>query len=97
MATKSLQVDVAWRGTQEVTVNGTLPFRSPSVTQIGAAAAFMPLRSSSTSLYYKEATEPWKDSWTQLVVFIVSVVFIFTIAYYLWQVILILHLRKASF
>lgn len=90
-------MDVAWRGTREVTASGVLPFCFPSVTRIGAAVAFTPLQSSSTSLCYKEATEPWKDSWTWLVVFIVSVVFIFTIAYYLWQVILILHLRKASF
>lgn len=47
--------------------------------------------------FLQGGAEPCKDNWTWLIVFIVTVVFIFMIAYYLWQVILILHLCKASF
>lgn len=91
-------------GTQEVTASNMLPLRFPSVAliplgrqaQAGASVAFTPLQSSPASLYYKEPIELWKEAGPGSLCILHLLLFIFVIAYYLWQVLLILHLHKAS-
>lgn len=56
-----------------------------------------PLPSLPTSLWHREALSWKKDNQPLLIVFIVASAFVFMIACYLWQVVVILHSDKASF